>query len=378
MRRNGGIIGPRQSPTYTDAKGIWDTHDQNIYRRTGAFPRIGSIGNVTLNGSTSPQSISEGASLTFVASTSGIPDGQTLDWQVLNVSGVITSTDFTGTLANLGGTVAVSNNSATVTGGLAIQGGTENDAFRVQFKPSNSGQDWSLGNSPVCTIVDVAAVNELYTLLNSSTPSGLTFTSGSGLSTGWSTSYGFQTGGNASGFSTPLSRTASLSYNSDWLLQVTTRAYSSCWDPALQIWQSAYGRTRPSWGWSTTNSTCVSFQCNCTSYTMLNTPQGGANSNGISYSSGRYYTHHLWWIPSLSSIRAKLTIGSNDSNATGTLACNKTSRSFSSYNSSNCYVGLASDYDGASAGSTSTNFTYFRIREFVGGYNTNSTSLPVW
>jgi hypothetical protein len=111
---------------------------------------------------------------------------------------------------------------------------------------------------------------------------------------------------------------------------------------------------------------------------MLNTPQGGANSNSISYSYGRYYTHHLWWIPSLSSIRAKLTIGSNDLGASGTLACNKTSRSFSSYNSSSCYVGLASDYDGSGVGSTSTNFTYLRIREFSGGYNTNATSLPVW
>ena len=97
MRRNGGIIGPRQSPTYTDAKGIWDTHDQNIYRRTGTFPRIGSIDTITLNGSSSsPQSINEGTSLTFVVSTSGIPNGETIKWQVYNVSGGVTSADYTG------------------------------------------------------------------------------------------------------------------------------------------------------------------------------------------------------------------------------------------------------------------------------------------
>ncbi len=155
MRRNGGIIGSKQDPSLADAKGIWDIHDQTIYRKTGTFPRIGSIGNVTLNGSTSPQSISEGASLTFVASTSGIPDGETLDWQVYSVAGTLTSADFTGAIANLSGTVTVGSNQAQVTGGLTLSGGTENESFRVQFRPSNSGQDWSLGNSPVCTIVDV-------------------------------------------------------------------------------------------------------------------------------------------------------------------------------------------------------------------------------
>ena len=155
MRRNGGIIGPRQSPTFIDAKGIWDTHDQSIYRRTGTFPRIGSIGNVFLNGSLFPQSISEGSALTYLVQTTGIPDGETIDWQVQSVAGTVTSADFSGDLANMSGTVTVNSNSATLTGGLAIEGGTENESFRVQFRPSNSGQDWSLGNSPTCVIVDV-------------------------------------------------------------------------------------------------------------------------------------------------------------------------------------------------------------------------------
>ena len=156
VRRNGGIIGERQTPTYADAKGIWDMHDQSTFHKEGIFPRIGSVGNVSLNGSTSPQSISEGSALSFIAFTTGIPDGGTLNWQIQQVSGLVTSADFTGDLANIVGTVTVNSNSATLTGGLAMGGGIENDSFRVQFRPSNSGNDWSLGNSPVCSVVDVA------------------------------------------------------------------------------------------------------------------------------------------------------------------------------------------------------------------------------
>ena len=222
-------------------------------------------------------------------------------------------------------------------------------------------------------------IDETYTLKTGSTPSGLQIQSGSGLATGWSTFYGFQTGGNASGFSTPLQRTATLSGNSDWLFQVSTRCYNSCWDPALQFWPASNGRSAPSWNWGTTNSTCVSFQCNCKSYTMLNTPQGGANSGSIGGSnSGEYFTHHLWWVPSTSTVYGKITYGEQDYTIAGSNAATATSRSFSIYNGTDCYFGLASDYDGVGVSSTSTNFNYLRIREFQDGYATNTSGIPTW
>ena len=154
VKRNGGIIGRRQDPSITGAKGIWDIHDQYTYRKVGIFPQIGSIGNVTLNGSTSPQSVNEGSTLTYVVSTTNIPDDQTIDWEIVSVVGTVSSADFTGDLNSMSGTLTVSGNSATLTGGLVASDGTENEAFKIQFKPSNSGE---IPNafSPTATITDV-------------------------------------------------------------------------------------------------------------------------------------------------------------------------------------------------------------------------------
>lgn len=224
-----------------------------------------------------------------------------------------------------------------------------------------------------------AWTDELYTLLSSSIQTGLTEQSGSGLSIGYNATYGHQQAGNASGFSCPLQRTATLDGSKDWLIQVTTRCYSSCWDPAIQLWPASSGRSAPSWGWSNSSSTHVSFQCNCKSYTMINTPTGGSNSGSIGGSNtGEYFTHHLWWLPTTNFLRGKITYGSNDASVSGSNAATATSYGFSTYNGTACYVGLASDYDGASIGSQSTNFTFWRIREFENGYNTNSNGLPTW
>lgn len=112
---------------------------------------------------------------------------------------------------------------------------------------------------------------------------------------------------------------------------------------------------------------------------MLCSPAGGPNSGSIGGSSnGEYFTHHLWWVPSASMLYAKMTYGSNDLNVSGSLATGAVSKSFSNYNSSDCYVGLASDYDGKGISYDSTNFTFFRIREFGGSYSSNTTGLPTY
>jgi hypothetical protein len=154
VRRNGGIIGRRQDPSVTGAKGIWDTYDQYTYRKVGIFPQIGSIGNVTLNGSTSPQSVNEGSTLTYVVSTTNIFDEQTIDWEIVSVVGTVSSADFTGDLASMSGTITINSNSATLTGGLVASDGAEGEAFKIQFKPSNSGEAFT-AFSPTATITDV-------------------------------------------------------------------------------------------------------------------------------------------------------------------------------------------------------------------------------
>jgi len=158
VRRNGGIIGERQIPTPADAKGIWDMHDQSTFRKKGIFPQIGAIGNVTLNGSTSPQSVNEGSTLTYIVSTTDIPDDQTIDWEIVSVVGTVSSADFTGDLNSMSGTLVVSGNSATLTGDLVQSDGTENEAFKIQFKPSNSGETFT-AFSPTATITDIVGTN---------------------------------------------------------------------------------------------------------------------------------------------------------------------------------------------------------------------------
>lgn len=388
--RNLNRIGIVAEFSEDELNGIVDIHDQRMMRIMGKYPYTPSATLTLKNSSgTVVNQIDEGQNLTCEVTAQGLA-GQTLYYTIYEQFGYsFTAADFN--IGGLSGSFAISNSQSAGTGSFTLNftadGIYENDPpARIHQNAvieirmgSTSG---TVLTSGICEVIDQAvptAISELYTLYNSSTPSGLTFTSGSGLNTGWSTSYGFQTGGNASGFSTPLSRTASLSYTSDWLLQVTTRCYNSCWDPAIQIWPSNNGRTAPQWGWSNSNSSCVSYQCNCKSYTMICSPSGGSNSGSIGGSNnGEYFTQHLWWVPSQSKIYAKITYGSNDASVSGSLAATATYHNFSNYNSSDCYVGLASDYDGKSISYDSTNFTFFRIREFGGGYSSNTTNLPTW
>lgn len=222
-----------------------------------------------------------------------------------------------------------------------------------------------------------ATLDVTYNLQVSSAPAGLTFTD-SNLSEGFSTAYGFQTAGNAFGFSYPLSNTVACAGTSDWLVQVTFRWYNNCNDPSLACWPESGGRTQPTWGWQTTNTTCISLQNNCSSYRMTNTPGGGTNSSSLTgWTSGQYGTFHMWYCPSNGTTYTGLTDGQDDWNYTGfKRGGNTISRSYTYGTSAPVYFGLGSDYDGAAIGAQSTNFYSWRFREIASGINTNSEGVP--
>lgn len=220
-----------------------------------------------------------------------------------------------------------------------------------------------------------SAVDLQLNLVSSSAPTGFTLQyAGNSPAYAMSSTYGFQTAGNALGFAYPGQGTDALDENKDWLIQASVLVTNNCSDPAIGVWRESAGRTAPTWGWGTTNSTVYSTQLNCHSYQMLNTPIGGSNSSslGSNYGSGVYYTLHLWYFSgSGTGVKAHCTIGQDDWAFTGTKLGGTNARYRGVNWTGDVYWGLGSDYDGVSVGSSSTNFNAVRVREHVSG-------VPAW
>ena len=154
MIRNGGVIGKKIEPTISSAVGIWDCHDNSTYHREDSFPNLGRVDSVLINSSASNQSIGEGSAITCTIQTLGMANGQTVNYEVVSVTGTVSSADFSGGLNSLTGTATVSSNSATVTGTLVPNDGSETESFKIRVKPSNGGDDLFV-DSPTITITDV-------------------------------------------------------------------------------------------------------------------------------------------------------------------------------------------------------------------------------
>jgi hypothetical protein len=152
--RNGGVIGKHIEPTISSAVGIWDCHDNSTYHREGSFPNLGRVDSVLINSSASNQSIAEGSAITCTIQTLGMANGQTINYEVVSVTGTVSSADFSGGLNSLTGTATVSSNSATVTGALVMNDGSETESFKIRVKPSNGGDDLFV-DSPTITITNV-------------------------------------------------------------------------------------------------------------------------------------------------------------------------------------------------------------------------------
>ena len=196
----------------------------------------------------------------------------------------------------------------------------------------------------------------LWDLKVSSVPSGLNYyPNQSTLETAFSTLYGYQTAGDASGSVYEL-QTASA-YVGDYLFQTSVLVTNNCSDPALAIFSS--NAATPQWAWGT-NSTRISLQCNCTTPYIYGTTNQSNSGGTLGPYSSYYITMHLWHEPSLFRSRARVTVGLNDWTVSGTQIGSEMQVS-DSYGSTPVYCGLASDFDGATLGASSTNFQAMRV-----------------
>ena len=82
MRRNSGIIGPKQNTSTTAATGVYDIFDQYNSKKNGNWPQfqVESISNS--NGT----ALNEETNNTITVTTSGVPDSTTLYYTIATVS----------------------------------------------------------------------------------------------------------------------------------------------------------------------------------------------------------------------------------------------------------------------------------------------------
>lgn len=201
-----------------------------------------------------------------------------------------------------------------------------------------------------------AASFTLWNLLVNSVPAGLNYyPSQSTLETNFSSTFGYQTAGDAVGSVYEL-QTAD-SYSGNHLFQTSVLVADTCSDPAIAIFSS--NAATPQWQWGA-NPTRISMQCNCTTPTLYGTTLDSSSGGTLTPSSSYFITMHLWHEPTLSRTRARVTVGLNDWTISGTPVGSEMQVS-DNYGSTPVFCGLASDYDGASIGPLSTNFQAFRV-----------------
>ena len=230
-----------------------------------------------------------------------------------------------------------------------------------------------LGTSPPAPAP--VGVDDQFTLYSLNSSDVTITSSGTTPAYGFSGTEGFMTAGNATGFAYPLSGTSSLDPTGgvDWLVQVTVLLTDRCSDPAIAVWPVTSGRSAPLWNWGVQSSR-ISAQLNCNSYNALygtSIADSSAGSLGTSYyHAGARLTLHFWYAPSIGATKSRLTDSPGDWSVTGTRLGSRSSNIFQTFGSSTpVYWGLGSDFDGASLGTTSTNFTQVRIRSMPSGYN---------
>ena len=307
--------------------------------------------------SASTTSVNEGSTVTFTINMTNFTSGN-ITWDT-TLSADAEEDDITpnsGTVNISGSTGSVSI--LAVADGYTESGQTETFQFRVKSPGDNTTV---IATSSVITINDTstgtsepAGFTE-FDLRVSSTPSGLTYVpSQSTLLTQFSSTYGWQTGGNASGFTYELY--TSTTFSGDHLFECTVLFANSCSDPAIAIWTSG----TPSWRWGT-HSSRISLQQNCTTPYLYGTSSQQSAGSSTPTNSSNPITLHLHHQPSLNRTRAWVTTvaddwGNESSNRVGNIM-----QISNNYGVNGVYCGLSSDYDNASLSSVSTNFTKWRI-----------------
>ena len=151
MRRNSGIIGPKQNTSTTAASGIHDTFDQYNSKKDDNWPQfqVESISNS--NGT----ALNEETNNTITVTTSGVPNSTTLYYTIATVSGTtLTSADFT--TGDISGSFTITSNSGSFVLRPVGDDLSESNVAKVQIRRgSTSGE--ILGESENLTIADAAA-----------------------------------------------------------------------------------------------------------------------------------------------------------------------------------------------------------------------------
>lgn len=130
MRRNSGIIGPLRNPTRTSASGFFDTFDIYNARLLNSWPLLEKY--ISVSPST-PISLNEGAIFTVTVTTENVVDNTTLYYTINQVSGSITSSDFTDGF--LSGSFTITNNTGSFNKTLLLDEISEtSDVFNIQIR----------------------------------------------------------------------------------------------------------------------------------------------------------------------------------------------------------------------------------------------------
>ena len=150
MRRNAGQIGKFQAISPTAATGIFDTFDNFAAKRGNSWPLTAASASVQPN----VYYVNEGSSVVFTVYTTGIDIGTTIYWSTNQVSGAITSTDFT--TSNSGSFVVPAGYVTTITRTLAndtYDEGTE--SFSISIR-TGSVSGTIIGTSATVSISDTS------------------------------------------------------------------------------------------------------------------------------------------------------------------------------------------------------------------------------
>ena len=148
MAYNGNIIGPKNEPDYYQGNGIWNLNAATSWKKQGKW-------YFNANASASSTSVTEGDTFTVTVNTIGVEDGTYLFWTTNEISGAMSTADFTD--LELNGYGQVVNNTLTITRKVkwtALTSGTRQ--FAIVFRTENI-EGPIVASSPVITISDLVS-----------------------------------------------------------------------------------------------------------------------------------------------------------------------------------------------------------------------------
>ena len=150
MKRNSGIIGPKQTPSLSVATGIFDTFDNFNAKKGNTWPLTPVSALVEPN----VYYVNEGSSAVFTVRTTGIDIGTTIYWSTNQISGAIISTDFTS--SNSGSFVVPAEYITTITRTLANDTYVEGtESFSISIR-TGSVNGTVIGTSATVSISDTS------------------------------------------------------------------------------------------------------------------------------------------------------------------------------------------------------------------------------